>query len=444
MERGPDSSAIQHHGTRRARWGMLATTVVMAVALVGTALGSYLETREAARAIAHAEAGNLFRATRAALVQTREEPQDVLDELIASLEPQGLAYIQVLSGLEVVAEAGSALDPERRAQPLSLERGVTVLDLGDRLRVEGAMGPPRRGEMRGRRPPRDLGRADRGPGRIVIEYEPVMAQALARGAVTQLVVSGAAAALLLLVALIFWRLAARAERAEAQVARARRLAALGEMSAVLGHEIRNPLAALKGHAQLVVERLDPEHRAGKSAHRVVREAKRLEALVGQVLDFARTGSVAPEEADPGAALRAAAELVSDPRVTVETAAAPAYWTFDRPRLEQVLTNVLKNALESSPDGLAVDARCAAEGQELVFEIRDRGPGFPEEWSEEAFEPFRTTRIHGTGLGLAIASRIVEAHRGRISLGRHPEGGAIVRIALPALGVRARDHAAAMA
>src|SRR5690606_2640786 len=194
-------------------------------------------------------------------------------------------------------------------------------------------------------------------------------------------------------------------------------------SAVLGHELRNPLAALKGHAQLVVERLDAEHRGRKSAERVVHEARRLETLMAQILDFAKTGALAREDVDPGALLAAATAALGDPRVALDTARAPRVWSLDGTRMGQVLANLLTNAAQAAPpDGGHVRASCAVEGGQLVYVVDDDGPGFPPGEEEAAFEPFKTTRVQGTGLGLAIARRIVEAHGGTIVAERGELGG----------------------
>jgi two-component system sensor histidine kinase HydH len=99
-------------------------------------------------------------------------------------------------------------------------------------------------------------------------------------------------------------------------------------------------------------------------------------------------------------------------------------------MEQVLINLLRNALQASPDGAEVDFTVAEERRALSFEVRDRGEGIVEAEAEQIFEPFQTNRVRGTGLGLAVAKRIVEGHGGRISASNHPDGGAVFRVLLP--------------
>jgi two-component system sensor histidine kinase HydH len=399
---------------------MLATTLVMGAALVITGLTTYLSNRTAADSVANARTLDIYRGVRRNIRDGLEAPRAALEELLEDFGEQGLRYVALVEpGGTLVATAGEPLGQLQGAPMGGPPREPMLIRVGDRLRLEAPL-PGRRG-----RPmisPRGA--------RVVIEVEPLMAEQLASTARNHLLVSAVAAVLLLILALFFWRTGARADRAEAQLARDRRLAALGEMSAVLGHELRNPLASLKGHAQLVLERIDPEARGYKNAERVVREAERLEMLTRQILDFARTGSIDRAPVDPAELLRGAADQVADPRVQLDVRAAPAAWDLDRDRMNQVLVNLVKNAVQASPDGAAVDARCALEDGALVFTVRDRGDGFPPGEAEAAFEPFRTHRVQGTGLGLPIARRIVTAHGGTIEALNAPDGGAVVRVRIP--------------
>lgn len=409
------------HGTRRARWGMLATTLVMGAALVITGLTTYLSNRTAADSVANARTLDLYRSVRRSMRDGLEAPRAALEELLEDFGEQGLRYIALVEpGGVIVATAGAPLGQLQGPPAGGPPREPLLLKVGDRLRLDAPLPGRHRRAMMGPR-----------GARVIIEVEPLMADQLATTARNHLLVSAVAAVLLLIMALFFWRTGARADRAEARLARDRRLAALGEMSAVLGHELRNPLASLKGHAQLVLERTAPEARGYKNAERVVREAERLETLTRQILDFARTGSIDRAPVDPAELLRGAADQVGDPRVQLDVRTAPAAWDLDRDRMNQVLVNLIKNAVQASPDEAAVDARCAVEAGALVFTVRDRGDGFPPGEAEAAFEPFRTHRVQGTGLGLPIARRIVAAHGGTIEALNAPDGGAVVRVWIPA-------------
>lgn len=421
------------HGTRRARWGMLAITLVMGVTLVATGVATWVGARDAADSIGEARAFDLLRAARRPIRDAVEDFTGTLDEVLDEFREDGLRAIAVYrpDGTPL-GTAGEARDPGGIGVA-DLGRAPRITPEGDLLRVEALLATrPRRGPRGGFH-----GGAGR-PGRagpralaVVLEIEPVMANALSASARNQLAVTSVTAVLLLVLALVFWRLGARADRFEAQLARDRRLAALGEMSAVLGHELRNPLASLKGHAQLVLERTPDDARAFKNAERVVREAERLETLTRQILDFARTGQVERRPCAPAEILRRAVDAVGDGRVVVDVDGAPEAWDLDGDRVEQVLVNLLKNATQASPEGAAVDARCARDGGRLVYEVRDRGQGFPPGEAEVLFEPFHTRKVQGTGLGLAIARRIVDAHGGHIEARNASDGGAVVRVTVPA-------------
>jgi two-component system sensor histidine kinase HydH len=200
------------------------------------------------------------------------------------------------------------------------------------------------------------------------------------------------------------------------------------MSAVLAHEIRNPLASLKGHAQLLVEELRAEvppepARSRARAERVVAEAVRIEQLCGGLLEFVRTGAIARAPVDPGQLARAAIAEIGVP-IALELAEAPARWSLDAGRMQQVLCNLLRNAVESSPEPGTVLLRVRSGRDRLCFEVCDRGPGVPEAARERIFAPFVTGRTRGTGLGLTVARRIVEAHGGDLSVTDRAGGGAV--------------------
>jgi two-component system sensor histidine kinase HydH len=226
------------------------------------------------------------------------------------------------------------------------------------------------------------------------------------------------------------RLLRRQQAVAAELAQRRRLAALGEMSATLAHELRNPLASAKGHAQLLLEALEPDTRPHRKAQRVVHEVLRLEALVNDLLEFVRSGRIHAAPVCPADVVRASAAAVDGARISVDTAAAPASWPLDAARMEQVLVNLFRNCLQSAPEGSPVTAEVRLEAGQLVIRVRDRGPGIDPAVRDTLFEPFVTTRVRGLGLGLAVCRRIVEAHGGAIDASDHPEGGALFRIRIP--------------
>jgi two-component system sensor histidine kinase HydH len=264
---------------------------------------------------------------------------------------------------------------------------------------------------------------------MLLEIDPAKADDLDAAATWSLVIGTAAAATLLVLAVVLVRLSLRREDAVRAAEQARHLASLGQMSAVLAHEIRNPLASLKGNAQLLARSLPDGQKPRAKADRVVDEAIRLEHLTNDLLAFARSGEIKVADADPAALLRAAAsDVPGGGRIRIEAGDAPRTWPLDADRMRQVLVNLLENAAEMSEG--PIDAAVDRENGSLRFTIRDHGPGLPAADLERLFEPFFTKRTRGTGLGLAVCKRLVDLHGGTIVARNADGGGAEFSIALP--------------
>ncbi len=228
-----------------------------------------------------------------------------------------------------------------------------------------------------------------------------------------------------------------------------RLAALGEMSAGLAHEIRNPLAAIKGAVQYLDPKKLPEEDR-QFVEIVIEEVNRLNGVVTQFLDYSRPlkPSMAPTAVNE--VLEKTFKLLQPgfpPNVAVEIDLAD--WLprvqADAEQLKQVFLNLALNAFQAMPGGgrLHVSTRVARD--ELAFwregsrradvvevRFRDSGPGVPEAARDSIFVPFYTTKEKGTGLGLAICQRIVKAHQGSIGVRSPPDAGAEFLVALPGL------------
>jgi two-component system, NtrC family, sensor histidine kinase HydH len=423
--------SIASTGTRWARWGLLAATFAMGVSLLFTSWSSYQGAVQASATLTRGQGEALLRSLRVLARREPAPPQRAdLEALLSEQASLGLRYVAVLDERnQRVIDAGTTLD----GKPIDLSAGggepVTLIDLGPRVRMIVGRPPAPPGSPRQEPPSADRGERRRRP-LVAIEFEPLMARQLSAGAARTLSFGAATAAGLMIIALLFSRLMLQREAAEQRLQEQRRLAALGEMSSVLAHELRNPLASLKGHAQLLAEHLPEESRDRRKADRIVVEAERLEALSTDLLDFSRTGPIDRQEADPAALLEAAAECVDGSRVALSTSRAPRRWPLDGDRMVQVLTNLLANAIQASAAGGTVEANVAAEDDALVFEVRDHGAGIPPGDEARIFEPFYTTRTSGTGLGLAVAQRIVEMHGGTIVAANAPDGGARLRVTIP--------------
>jgi two-component system sensor histidine kinase HydH len=264
---------------------------------------------------------------------------------------------------------------------------------------------------------------------LVVEFEPPVIERLQGVFLRIAVVAGVAALVLMAFAVAWSRATTRLSAVQQQVESERRLVALGRASSVIAHELRNPLAALKGHAQLLVEDLAEPSRS--KATRVVDGAERLERLMSVLLDFVRDGPLDIRAATPALVVeRALVDLPKD-RIRVDLSRAPVTLHVDAERTSLALRNLLQNAVQATPDGAdVVEVRVDAKGREVVIEVRDHGPGLAPGAEAQIFDPFMTTKTRGTGLGLSIARRIAEQHHGRLTGETHGEGGAVFRLVLP--------------
>jgi len=415
------------------RWAWLATTIAMGAVLVATAYFSRQRAIAAATTLNRGQSLVLFEAVRqqARTLTAPPEPGQ-LDTLLRSHTAAGLKYLAFFDSTgAIVAQAGAPAEPI--ALPARRPPGPPAMEQVDgRVRLwgfAGLAGPP---------PPAESARPPRGPApgarprrlAFVMEFEPLVAEQLAGEATNTLLLSFLVAAALIAAAVGFWRLTVLQEQTEHRLEQQRRLGALGEMSAVLAHELRNPLASLKGHAQLLAERLEAGSPARVKADLVVSEAQRLEALTTDLLDFARSGPIDRRVTDPVALLTSCAEEVARGGFAVKAEGSPSAWSLDEGRMRQALTNVLRNARQASPAGTRPEAAVVRDDGTLVFTVRDYGAGLPTGDELRIFNPFYTTRTTGTGLGLAVALRVAEMHGGTITAANHPDGGAVFRIAIP--------------
>jgi signal transduction histidine kinase len=234
------------------------------------------------------------------------------------------------------------------------------------------------------------------------------------------------------------------EQAQAEARRSERLAALGQLSAGLAHEIRNPLAVIRGSAEMLTQKLqDADPLAGELASYVLTETNRLSALVTRFLDFARPlhAELEPREltAVLDHALNSVAAVRKDEAVRVERQydkdLPPVL--LDESLSEQAFVNLIQNAYDamgSAGGALRVTAARSKAGDREGVEVRieDTGPGIPAELREQIFNPFVTTKKTGVGLGLSIVSQIVDGHHGSIRVENgEPGKGACFVIFFPA-------------
>jgi signal transduction histidine kinase len=231
------------------------------------------------------------------------------------------------------------------------------------------------------------------------------------------------------------------ERAQAELVRHERLAALGELAAVMAHEVRNPLGVIFNSLNTLKRLLKPAGDAELLLTMVGEEAERLNRIVADLLDFARPYELVkkPIALEPfiASAIDAATQtLPATLPVKVVTHFEKELPPFpvDAHLLRQALINLIVNAAQAMPRGgvVTVTARIEPKGQVpwLWLEVRDEGLGLTARATEKMFQPFFTTKATGTGLGLAVVKRIVDSHGGEVTARPNGEKGTIFTIRLP--------------
>ncbi len=230
--------------------------------------------------------------------------------------------------------------------------------------------------------------------------------------------------------------------AQARLLERERLAALGEVAAVVAHEVRNPLAVIFNAVSALRRGSSEKAESDLMVDTIREEADRLNQIVGDLLDFARPVSpnLREEALEPlvRGALSAALMRVTSGAgassvsvsITVEDGVPSA--RIDARLMRQALVNLMVNALEAMPSGGALSLFIAREGEHNVtVSVRDTGGGISDEVRARIFEPFFTTRATGTGLGLAVVKRIVDAHEGELRVTSEKNRGTTFTVVVPA-------------
>ncbi len=244
-----------------------------------------------------------------------------------------------------------------------------------------------------------------------------------------------------ILALALYRFTWQEEQRKLEMAHRESLAQLGEMGAMLAHEIRNPLAGIKGYAQVMVKKPHDERNAGFAA-RIVAETLRLETLVSDLLTYARNDRESKTRVDLGevithtvALLRHEAELH---HINIISECPKGLLIVgNRDKLGQVLLNLGNNAIQSMSDGGTIRIMVDVASGRAMISVNDDGQGISQQDISRVFEPFYTTKARGTGLGLALCKKIVEEHGGKITVQSTGGEGTAVSITIPILESRSR-------
>jgi len=231
--------------------------------------------------------------------------------------------------------------------------------------------------------------------------------------------------------------ARRAVRHRQQMAEQMHLAQLGTLSAVLAHEVRNPLSGIKGYAQLLEEGLIGQEQR-PYASQVVAEAARLEALVNDLLAYAQPVLVQIVAVDLRWLVELVFSLLAEPAQAgkVKLFATSGEWPkvlADADRLQQLLLNLVLNAVQATAAGGTVTVSARSLGQQVEISVSDTGRGIAPSDLGRIFEPFFTRQARGTGLGLAICKRFAQQMHGTIAVASVPGQGSVFTLSLPAAG-----------
>jgi two-component system NtrC family sensor kinase len=230
----------------------------------------------------------------------------------------------------------------------------------------------------------------------------------------------------------------RLQAAQQQLIQSEKLAAVGQLAAGIVHDVKNPLGVIKGMAEELMEDAadDPDFRQGLT---VIRDnANRANLIVTDLLKFARQSTPTMQKRDLRetleGCLRLTDYLIRKGRVKVKTdlPSDPVWATYDPQQIEQVVINLIQNAVQAMPEGGQLETRMVDQGEQVLLEISDTGKGIQPENLSRIFEPFFTTKPEGqgTGMGLAVTYGIVSRHGGQIDVQSQIDEGTTFSIILP--------------
>ena len=228
--------------------------------------------------------------------------------------------------------------------------------------------------------------------------------------------------------------------AQSQLIAKERLAAIGEFTSMIVHEIRNPLTTIKMALDVLLRRVELPESAQKRIELATEESIRLESLLQEILLYAKPQILQTEVLELGAIIDSVLETS---RELPCTQGRQIYWQpserslmvqADADKIKQVIANLISNACEAIAPGESVKCtiRVEASRKQIIFAVQNGGDPIPAEVLPQLTQPFFTTKPSGTGLGLPIVKRIIEAHHGQLDIESNPEAGTTVSISLPAV------------
>jgi signal transduction histidine kinase len=226
-------------------------------------------------------------------------------------------------------------------------------------------------------------------------------------------------------------------RVERGLQDADKLITLGQLSAIMAHEVGSPLQVLEGRARALRKHANDSTATVRTADLIIEQVERITRIVGQVLAITRRRPSMRRLIDAEASVRGVIALLEleAKRLDVDLTfrrTGPTNVVADSDQLQQVALNLIRNALQASPAHSSIVVSLGGDESQLVLEVQDHGPGIPQAVRPRLFEPFFTTRADsgGTGLGLSVVKRIVLDHQGRIEFVEGAAPGCLVRVEIP--------------
>jgi len=417
---------LLYRDTRRGIEAELGARLESVVALLGELVDSDLVARAALEPAAASRADSLpGLPAQAASDSLRSRLRTVVDAVdlanVRVYDASGTAFLEIAAAGRPATTA--ELDP---ASVLAALTGSTVH--GEPFESGGEF------LMTGYAPVRDAGGAI--VAAIAVEADARFFASVRRLRFATIGIAMLSALVLVGLGLGFARMQASLERAEIALQRAETLAAMGRLAAGIAHEIRNPLGIINATAARLKRRYDDPVAPDERFDYIAEEVDRMNGILTGYLNFARDEPSILRALDLvpvlQRSLRLAAPELEAAHIDLQVE-APASCAIrgDAQRLQQVVLNLVLNAVQAMSNGGRLRVRLRASGDDAALEFTDSGPGFAAGSSERWFEPFVTTKEKGSGLGLTVARRIVEEHGGRIALGAAADtGGARVEVTLP--------------
>ena len=230
----------------------------------------------------------------------------------------------------------------------------------------------------------------------------------------------------------YWTDVTKHKLLEEELLKSQRIAAIGEITRMVGHDLRNPLQGIAGATDVLKKHL------GNSADEITTEMLDVlekdvaysNRIITDLLDYSKTIQIAPMESNLKSMIEQSIQMVPNPNeIEVDNQTDDLRIKVD-PQIQRVFVNLIKNAYDAMPNGGRLEIKSKPSNETIEINLCDTGPGIPIEVIQKLWKGPVTTKAKGLGLGLAISKRIVEAHNGSICVERSSECGTLVRVKLP--------------